>query len=1180
MAAGLESAASGAGSSASTGAGASSAATNNPSIAGVAVEGAMASRTRAGAAWGLAAVAAGPDGSAAYNPDEWPRVYGGQAEPHSRILKRCSGSLFAPPLGAGSRPAEGLVGMWLPERFNLAFCDPRSGQQALLLLQPALLQPVNSSGSSSGSEGAEAGHSGRRLAGAAGVEDDAGGIYRSGRSDDARLTQRQLLSRSESIRKEQEAGAEAANASEDGEDFLSSQRRRFSHAHGAEGEAAAQGQDASAASGSETAEDSGSRSGEAHHKHSKKKKKHKHHKHKHHKHHEEEEAVEGAEAAGSSGAAPAERLLGAGLGGHLSAQESPVPASAAAATAAAAAAAASAAAGGAVGEPVDPATLSIELATSRALVVEGGSIRIAWTDGEGDGEGGKPLLLAEGVWARLPQGVRCPQVPYALCQCVGGASGGSGPARGCGMVWRAGGEPLGGGGQEPEGGAVVAVLEVERRVPLSGPALVLAAYGDRAVVALLEPGDDVAAIARRAAVVVRSGAAFTRQLEAAVGAAYAALRPVPRAIGLPPNAPPQDKRLVRKLYDIMAFNTAPGWSTPDRTPHAWKWLWDSCFHAMGMNLINHTAAWEQLKGLLQCQQGDGFIPHMCGDGPPAAKPGTGSGGASSGAQQQQQQQQKDAPSSSLTQPPLLAWAVWDNYLFSRDKARLEWALPRLVKLLNWLAAHRSRDKGLTYFYVHGFESGMDNSPRFDSRGLGLGSLLGTLARAVSKDAKVGTCAVCTPHMVSVDLTALVAREMAHVARMYGVLRQHQDQDHWLDRSRVVLAALAASCWSPDSRIFGDLVMSGGLFGGLLSTATSSSGGGSTNMGGSSNSISNNVSTAAGAMTAEVLWAQLEKSRPRGHVSELVTVAGLVPLLGGRLPRPFLEGLLQHLQDPSSFATRVPLPSVALSSQQPASALGAGGSDMWRGPMWVNMNYLVAVGLREQVAPPAEGGGGGCGALCAELADRIMNRTITEVRRWYDGDAPSGSDTGNAGGSSSVAEPPAVATGTVFEYYDSAGLIPPTRLARKSVAGLGGVRDYHWTAALTLRMMAERAATIAAGGPAGLVWGPARAPGGAAVGSNAGLAAGLGAAGNAAGAMGGSGGSGNSSSGGYGSGKGADELLEEAMTEILDGEEEEEPEQGGGLFGHWASGGGSGGNGGAGRGSLAAWVPHKPLWGEF
>lgn len=84
---GLDAAASGAGRSASA-----VASVNNPSSARTANEGGVAARMQAGAAWGLAAVAAGPDGSAAYNPDEWPRVYGGQAEPHSRILKRCSGT--------------------------------------------------------------------------------------------------------------------------------------------------------------------------------------------------------------------------------------------------------------------------------------------------------------------------------------------------------------------------------------------------------------------------------------------------------------------------------------------------------------------------------------------------------------------------------------------------------------------------------------------------------------------------------------------------------------------------------------------------------------------------------------------------------------------------------------------------------------------------------------------------------------------------------------------------------------------------------------------------------------------------------------------------------------------------------------------------------------------------------
>lgn len=281
------------------------------------------------------------------------------------------GSLFAPPLGPGARPAEGLVGMWLPERFNLALCDPRTGQQALLLLQPALLQPAgNSSGSSGGGEGEEARRSGRRLAAAAGVEDGVGGSggSQSSRSG-AKPTQRQLLSDLVSLRKGQQEGHGNATAGGDSEDSLSSQGRRFAYAHAAgEDATVAEGPSAATGAASGTAEDSDS-SEEEHHTHKKKKKKkHKHHKHKHHKHHAEE-VDEGAEAAGSSDATAAERMRGAGLGGHLSALEATATAVAAAATATAAAAGGG---GGAVGEAVDPATLSIELATSRALVVEGG----------------------------------------------------------------------------------------------------------------------------------------------------------------------------------------------------------------------------------------------------------------------------------------------------------------------------------------------------------------------------------------------------------------------------------------------------------------------------------------------------------------------------------------------------------------------------------------------------------------------------------------------------------------------------------------------------------------------------------------------------------------------------------------------------------------------------------------
>ncbi|GIL66828.1 hypothetical protein Vafri_20320 [Volvox africanus] len=473
----------------------------------------------------------------------------------------------------------------------------------------------------------------------------------------------------------------------------------------------------------------------------------------------------------------------------------------------------------------------------------------------------------------------------------------------------------------------------------------------------------------------------------------------------------------------MSVNTAPGWSTPDRTPHGWQWLWDSCFHALGMNLVNHTMAWEQLRGLLRCQRPDGFLPHICSRGGGPEGEGEGQGDVA-----------LSGPASQLTQPPLLAWAVWDNYLFARDKRRLEWALPRIISLLDWLARHRSRDGGLTYFYVHGFESGMDNSPRFDR--VGLVGRLSAAARAWTDDPRVGTCAMCVPHLLSVDLCALVAREMALVGKMLRELGREEEADRWVNRSRAVAEALFANAWNPDVRMYGDVVNGGGVI-------------------------------------PEMLLPFLG-SQPRRRVSELVIVTGLLPLLAGRVPPDHLSGLLAHLKDPNSFATPVPLPSVAVSAmegsgrRQPsslsasstsasASASSSSGSspssplDMWRGPMWVNINYLVATGLREQK---------NC-RECDRLASWIVRSTIAEVRKWYDGGLEEGDEDHPHPDPHLHAAAASDARGTVFEFYDPFGEVPPTRLSRKHLSGGGGVRDYHWTAALTLRMMAEEAARAAA-----------------------------------------------------------------------------------------------------------------------
>ena len=52
------------------------------------------------------------------------------------------------------------------------------------------------------------------------------------------------------------------------------------------------------------------------------------------------------------------------------------------------------------------------------------------------------------------------------------------------------------------------------------------------------------------------------------------------------------------------------WTTPDRWPHRWMWLWDSVFHAAGLQHLDPVAARESLEAVFDVQQEDGFIPHF------------------------------------------------------------------------------------------------------------------------------------------------------------------------------------------------------------------------------------------------------------------------------------------------------------------------------------------------------------------------------------------------------------------------------------------------------------------------------------------------------------------------------------------------------------------------------------------
>jgi hypothetical protein len=70
----------------------------------------------------------------------------------------------------------------------------------------------------------------------------------------------------------------------------------------------------------------------------------------------------------------------------------------------------------------------------------------------------------------------------------------------------------------------------------------------------------------------------------------------------------------------------------------------------------------------------------------------------------------------------------------------------------------------------------------------------------------------------------------------------------------------------------------------------------------------------------------------------VTPFALMPLLTGRLPEPVRAALTAQLKDPAHFGASFPLPTVGFSEPE------FNQDRMWRGPVWLNVNWLVVQGL--------------------------------------------------------------------------------------------------------------------------------------------------------------------------------------------------------------------------------------------
>lgn len=153
----------------------------------------------------------------------------------------------------------------------------------------------------------------------------------------------------------------------------------------------------------------------------------------------------------------------------------------------------------------------------------------------------------------------------------------------------------------------------------------------------------------------------------------------------------------------------------------------------------------------------------------------------------------------------------------------------------------------------------------------------------------------------------------------------------------------------------------------------------------------------------------------GELTRVMTSASFLPLFAGIPDEERARRMLNTLLSEDKFYTKMPIPSI--SKDSPLYEL-----DMWRGCTWLNINYLIMIGLKKY------------GFF--EVLDELCDRTLSGVYKWYE------------------------KTGNIFEFYDADDEVNPFMLNRKGPAlkipdyraHVHSITDYNWSASITMLLI--------------------------------------------------------------------------------------------------------------------------------